>query len=426
MSEKPESIFEKLDSQTDKIDDISEKLNGVSVNDLYALAKRTWDYGDFETAQKYYNHISLLRPLDWEAPLYATLCNFKGYHDMFFWTKVPEQLEPVIVSTIKYVNDLSIEKKKKESEMARCVDIIEKYMTGTVDHYFKYSKEYSNTNGNYIFELEEWFINILEEVKNIKLKAIKSFCSFLADACLRIIETIQLLSSNINKEVFDYLNSIASQKWNIDYAALIKKQEEQNIKSATSGSKLSAEEKVDIMLKGKMYYEFNDKVVSKRLTRRYFIFGLIILLSSIAGVPFSFLTLPFVSAIFFVSILMGVVLLIKSVSEKDRICCSSILTYRRKKCRLTSNNSVIKESSISVFAIFAIASLVLALFAGIFMSIVVFTSLKSVEQGLKVGFCICAAINGTAQYIAVIYFASNSYIEGDYKYLYNGKFYCFK
>ena len=74
MENKPQNVFEKLDKQGEQIEDISQRLEGISIEDLYALAKRTWDYGDYQTAQKYYNHISLLKPLDWEAPLYASLC----------------------------------------------------------------------------------------------------------------------------------------------------------------------------------------------------------------------------------------------------------------------------------------------------------------------------------------------------------------
>ena len=124
MENKPQNVFKKLDKQGEQIEDISQRLEGISINDLYALAKRTWDYGDYQTAQKYYNHISLLKPLDWEAPLYASLCNFKGYHDMFFWTKVPEQTEKIIVSTIKYIYSLDLDNDKKESEMSRCIEII--------------------------------------------------------------------------------------------------------------------------------------------------------------------------------------------------------------------------------------------------------------------------------------------------------------
>ena len=62
MENKPQNVFEKLDKQGEQIEDISQRLEGISINDLYALAKRTWDYGDYQTAQKYYNHISLLKP----------------------------------------------------------------------------------------------------------------------------------------------------------------------------------------------------------------------------------------------------------------------------------------------------------------------------------------------------------------------------
>lgn len=113
MENKPQNVLEMLDNQGEKVEDISKKLEGISINDLYALAKRTWDYGDYQTAQKYFNHISLLRPLDWEAPLYASLCNFNGYHNMFFFTKVPEQVEKIIISTIKYINNLDFEHVKK-------------------------------------------------------------------------------------------------------------------------------------------------------------------------------------------------------------------------------------------------------------------------------------------------------------------------
>ena len=124
MENKPKNVFEKLDKQAEQIEDIYQRLEGISIEDLYALAKRTWDYGDYQTAQKYYNHISLLKPLDWEAPLYASLFNLKGYHNMFFWTKFPEQEEKIIVSTIKYINNLKLDSDKKEIEMSKCIEII--------------------------------------------------------------------------------------------------------------------------------------------------------------------------------------------------------------------------------------------------------------------------------------------------------------
>ena len=173
MENKPQNVFEKLDKQGKQIDDLSSKLEGISINDLYALAKRTWDYGDFQTAQKYYNHISLLKPLDWEAPLYASLCNFKGYHNMFFWTKVPEQVEKKIVSTIKYINNLELDSDKKEKEMSKCVEIIKDEMLKTKEHYFKYKKEYDDADSDYVYILQEYFINVYNDIKDIELKAFK-------------------------------------------------------------------------------------------------------------------------------------------------------------------------------------------------------------------------------------------------------------
>ena len=93
MEDKPQNVFQKIDDQSEKIDEISSKLEGISINDLYALAKRTMDYEDYEMAKKYYNHISLLNPLDYKAALLASLCNFRGEHNLDFWLQVLEQEE---------------------------------------------------------------------------------------------------------------------------------------------------------------------------------------------------------------------------------------------------------------------------------------------------------------------------------------------
>ena len=106
---KTNNVFGKLDEQTQKIDDISSKLEGVSIQDLYALAKRTWKSGDYVTAQKYYNHISLLKPLEWKAPLYASLCNFHGFHDMYFWSNATSQLTSIYIGTIEFLIGITID-----------------------------------------------------------------------------------------------------------------------------------------------------------------------------------------------------------------------------------------------------------------------------------------------------------------------------
>ena len=150
MENKPQNVFDKLDRQGEQIGDLSAKLEGVSVNDLYALAKRTWDYEDYVTAQKYYNHISLLHPLDWEAPLYASLCNARGTHDFYYWTDTLPAMSKVYVATLDYIINLDIDDLKKEDELSRCLKIIRDDINSTIRFTFNRLKNFLNANSSYI------------------------------------------------------------------------------------------------------------------------------------------------------------------------------------------------------------------------------------------------------------------------------------
>ena len=101
----------------------------------------------------------MLNPLDWEAPLWASLCNFKGYHDMFYWSKVPEKSEKIIVSTIRYICSLSIDNPNKEHELSRCLEILQRFISSIKDHYFEYKKENTTCFGvNFVFLQEHLFL----------------------------------------------------------------------------------------------------------------------------------------------------------------------------------------------------------------------------------------------------------------------------
>lgn len=426
MSDKPNSVFEKLDLQGEQINDISDKLDGVSVNDLYALAKRTWEYKDYQTAQKYYNHISLLRPLDWEAPLYASLCNFHGYHDMWFWAAAPEQLGPIYISTIKYINNLDLDKKQKESEISRCTKIIKDDMTISIKHYYKYPEDFSNIDPDYVFHFEEMFINVLFAIKDIKLDSLKPFCSFLADSCLEIVKSTKSLSKEIDKEKFDYLNSISSKNWDIDYLSLIKKQKELDISKTLSGEKLTQEEKNNIMLRGKLYYEYSDKVLLKRLSRRNLIFGLIILIASIGEIIYSIFVSPYYAIAFALPVLTSAVLISKSFLDKNRINCKSIIAFRRKRHRLTSNNSVVRENAVGIFAIYVYMATIISCVAFIYLAIISFLEFNEVNIGYRLAFTLCGLINVIVQFINQTLLSSDGYTPGSYVYLYNGQYYKFK
>lgn len=424
MENKPESVFNKLDRQEGKIDDISEKLEGVSVKDLYALAKRTFNYGDYETAQKYYNHISLLNPLDWEAPLWASLCNFKGYHDMFFWSKVPEKSEKIIVSTIEYINNLDLDNNKKETELSRCLEIIKPFIDETRDHYYKYKKEYDNVDNNYAFVLQEWLFAIYNKTKSVELECMTSFRSLLAYECLDIIKTVQSISSEIDKEAFNHFKSISSKTVDIDYDVLMQHQHELNMDIAKSVKKLTIEEKNTILLNSKIYYELDDKVIAKRVSRKNAIYGSVIVLASIIGAVLSFVHMPFYAFAFLLPFTTGSIFVAKSFLERDRFNCSSIFSTKRKKCRLTSNNTVVREGVFSFVGTLFIISMFVSMMTTILLSVTLFTSTsaKEVEIYYKVIFCICSSICTVLQYINVF---SNSagYYHGKYKYLYKGKFY---
>lgn len=422
MENKPQNVFEKLDKQGEQIEDISQRLEGISINDLYALAKRTWDYGDFQTAQKYYNHISLLKPLDCEAPLYASLCNFKGYHDMFFWTKVPEQVERIIVSTIKYINNLELDSDKKEYEMSRCVEIIEDNMLKTKDHYFKYKKEYDDTDSDYIYILEEYFLNIYNDTKDIELKAIKDFNIMLAENCLSLIESTKKISLKITKDVFEELKSITSKDYDIDYEKVV----EENKAVAKPKNDLSLEEIKEIKLKGKMYFEYNDKVISKRNFKNKIIISCLLILFSLIGIVSPFLSKAWFSFAFVMPFLHGLYLIGAAFTQKEKIKCKSIFSPNREYNRLTSDGNIVTEKKINIIKIvFGIGSVVL-FGLGVFFFISIFNS-NDVDFTLRIITVVSMVLAGIIYYLAYLKFSNehHSSYNGKYSYYYNGKCYKF-
>ena len=419
MENKPQNVFEKLDKQGEQIEDISQRLEGISINDLYALAKRTWDYGDFQTAQKYYNHISLLKPLDWEAPLYASLCNFKGYHDMFFWTKVPEQTEKIIISTIRYINSLELDSDKKESEMSRCIEIIEDNMLKTKDHYFKYKKEYDDTDSDYIYVLEEYFLNVYNEIKNVELKAIKDFNISLVENCLSLIESTKKISSKISKDVYEELIGVSSKSFSIDFDKIV----EENKTAAKPKNDLSLEEIKEIKLKGKMYFEYNDKVISKRINKSNLILGALIAMVSVAGVVVSILGKWYWLFPFIFPLIFGVLLVVKAFIQKDKIKCSSLLNAHREKNRLTSDGNVVSEKRFSIMGLFAFLMNQLTTWVGIMIAIFALSANDGNVYALPL--LIVVVADCILSYVGYIKTSReyHSRLDGKYSYYYNGKYY---
>lgn len=422
MESKPKNVFEKLDKQGETIEDISQRLQGISINDLYALAKRTWDYGDFQTAQKYYNHISLLKPLDWEAPLYASLCNFRGYHDMYFWTKVPEQAEKIIVSTIKYINNLDLNDDKKEAEMTKCIEIIKKDMLRTKEHYFKYKKNYDDTDYDYIYALEEYYLNVCNEIKDINLNSLKGFIIELADIILSLIQATKKISLKITKEVFDELTITASKSFDIDYDAIIEK----NKDFAKPKEDLSLDEIKEIKLKGKMYFEYKDKVISKRNYKNKILTSSLLIMLSLAGIVLSSFLRPLLSLLFVLPSLYGLYLLSAAFLQKEKISCASFFTPKRIYNRLTSNGDIVTEGKKNIVNIlFLIGSSVL-ISLGVFFSFLIF-NIKDKDFVLKISLVVTIISTILIYYLSILKFSSeyHSKNNGIYSYFYKGKYYKF-
>lgn len=417
MENKPQNVFEKLNNQEEKIEDISSKLEGISINDLYALAKRTWNYGDFQTAQKYYNHISLLKPLDWEAPLYASLCNFKGYHDMFFWTKVPEQVERIIISTIEYINKLDLEKSKKNEEMSRCIEIVKKEMQGTKKHYFEHEESYNKEDPNYIYALEDYFVNVYQKIKVIDFKCIYQFLIVLVEDCCALIKHTEKISPNITKEVADEMLNI-SRKYFTNYEDMINSIKTNQVESIKN---LSNEEKVYIMLNGTMYFEYNDKVISNRNFRHNMFIGTFLSMISILGIVISFLGEWYRLFAFVFSLFYGILLAIKGLTQKDKVRCSSLLSSPRIKNRLTSEGTITQDNKFNFMRLIRILGIYIEFF-GVFIWKDALTE-KDVST-LAIIFVVLYVLN------IIVYFVSlkgiredHSKYNGKYSYLYNGKYY---
>ena len=166
-----ENLFEKLNKQSETIDQVAEKLDGVSIIDLYALAKRTWDYRDYEMAQKYYNHISLLSPLEWEAPFRASLCGCLGVEKFSLWDRRPKMLIEYYQSTIKYIHSRDLSQEKKIQAFIQATEIMIEVL-----------KEYIR-----MFLEEALHENLSEEVNLISYVGLGLFGIYLLKAILNFI-----------------------------------------------------------------------------------------------------------------------------------------------------------------------------------------------------------------------------------------------
>ena len=422
MENNAKNVFERLDKQGEKIEDLSQKLEGISVNDLYALAKRTWDYGDFQAAQKYYNHISLLKPLDWEAPLYASLCNFRGYHNVLFWVKVPEQIEKIFISTIKYVNSLEMDNGKKEFEMSRCIGIITSEILNRKDHYFKYKKNYDAVDPNYIYALEDLFINFYNEIKNLELKANKDYLVILAENCLNLIKFTNKISPNITREAFEELTDCTFKDFDIDFDEIVEK----NKSTIKHKNEISFEEKKKIMLKGVMYFEYNDKVISKRRFKKRIIIFFILILLSLVGFILSSVMNVWQGIFFILPFIFALYILCVAFTEKEKIRCKSLFSSLWEYNRQTSDGNIVKENKVNILkVIFGIEILIFLFLTVYFLCSILFGNKSSSMGIVTIALLMLLTSIISSIYFLMFFIEHHSILDGKYLYYYKGKYYKF-
>lgn len=407
------NVFGKFDEQGQKIDDISSKLEGVSIQDLYALAQRTWKSGDYVTAQKYYNHISLLKPLEWKAPLYASLCNFHGYHNMVFWSNATPQLTNIYIGTIEFLINRDLSQNEKEKELIECFEIVKKELKRTKEHYFEYQSDYDFVNGEYACVLEDSFVELYEYICDHKINNLDDFGKFISSEFIDIVRITGKLSSKVTNNQFSDFLELTGYPCDLNYGSLVK--------VAKPEKEMSLEERKEIALNGQMYFEYTDKIISKRLFKRNLILGLIVIIFSIGGIVASIFGNPYWIIPLSILLFLGIIMTVKSFLEKDKVSCSSILSSERLRTRLSSSGAIVVENAMPAYTI---VFFILAYASGFTLLLMAIFSLtdNNIPTYISIVFACFSAICLVALFLSTILGASISADKKHY-YLYNGKKY---
>lgn len=406
-----ENLFEKLNKQSETIDQVAEKLDGVSITDLYALAKRTWDYRDYEMAQKYYNHISLLSPLEWEAPFCASLCGCLGVEQVNLWDRRPKTVTEYYQSTIKYIHSRDLSQEQKIQAFIQATEII-------IEVLREYIKIYLKSDNREIFDscapafkrnIQKAFVAVLKTIDEYsyegRLQIKESICKELA-------EFIELhcqgdKSIAISKEDFEIF--VYPYNNRIEYTENIFEE-------------INAENEKEIKLKGKCYLVYKDRVIEKRYRKKNIILGTLLLLSSVVSFFFNydkhlvFALIPTCIALF-----MSVIMFVRGFGRKKGILQNSWMNINRWDYRLTSNGNVIREEKISPMKIFAWIALYGGLFYVVFAGIFAWGKSYDLHESIFLTICYIIEIVGV---IMFFWLRENKY-DCNQRIEYQGKTYLF-
>ena len=314
------NVFEKIEHQGDTIDQIAMKLEGVSIQDLYALAKRTLDYKDYEMAQKYYNNISLLNPLDWEAPFYASLCGEMGRAAIdVLWEQRPCNAFNYYKATVEYLlNSDASDEEKVESivKASRILKTILKYYDETYNE-TKNKAKFDRYAPKFKLEIRNAYVGVYKYLSGISLGSFDNLIEEFSEQSGLPLREIQ----------FDIIDT---------------------------------QKEIQIKTSGICYLEYIDKVLEKRHRTKTRISALLIAVTSIVLTCLMVVnkgkTLGFIYEILF--FLYSAILILRLHFRKNGIRQDSWLNSVRKVTREISNK-VVEEKCLSPMGLFE------ALFIGV-------------------------------------------------------------
>lgn len=336
MDNKPVNILDKLDDQSEKLDNISEKLGDINIKDLYALAKRTWEVKDYINAQKYFNHLSLLNPLDWEAPLYAALCTSHGMFNLDEAHSMLEKQTKVISTTFEYISNLTLEPNIKENEFYKCAQIVDSELTGWIKSCRSNIDFYCQEGKVLIKDIENMMVDILAVTSKINAQQMRQFSKNVAERLIDFVNETFAISRNINDGLLSEIYQITDHR--IDEKVIEAIKIEQNEDIDTKG--LPAKEIATIKLKGKWYFEYDDAFEAKRFFRKRLITGLIIASTSLICLIVSASLNGSLTFVAISNFICSLPMVWWAFSERKHIRANSFFSTVRVKRWLRSNHMV--------------------------------------------------------------------------------------
>ena len=413
----PENLFEKVDRQSEKINLVAGKLEGVSIEELYALAKRTWDYKDYDMAQKYYNHISLLQPLDWKAPYCASLCGCMGPLQVDLWDRRPKTAYRYYESTVDYIQSRSLPETEKSQEVLQATDIILSVFREYIDIYLisKNRKSFDECAPEFKQELQKAFICVIKKLDAFESGLLqekqKEACYVLGDFLEKYCQADK--SIVVAKEDFEkYIHPLYP---HIQY--------DENLFSEPDPNRIA-----EIKLRGRCYLEYKDKVIAERRVKKNAIFAILLFAATLPTmiIPMikggGFVWLALVSII---CISLSVLFLLRSIGNRQGIRQDGWLYPSRWKFRKNSDGNVVcEEKTMWISGVARAGAYFLSLYIGMLFIVTAWNEYFFVsvfESGLL-------TISAVIQAIALIVFAGEDINDYDCfrRFEYQGKTYRFK